>query len=73
MLFKERTFISIIRLETNTMSKFISNCGDWFGLFMGASVLSIVELIYYFTLRLYLKLRRYEAIHSTAEYSTRDS
>lgn len=56
--FKEQKFISIIRSETSTISEFISNCGGLLGLFMGASFLSIVELVYYPTLRLYLKLRR---------------
>lgn len=69
--FKERSFIAIIRSETSTMSAFISNCGGLFGLFMGASVLSIVELVYYFTLRLYLKLWRQEANQSTTEVFAR--
>lgn len=52
LLFKERSFISINRVETNTMYDFISSCGGLLGLFMGASVISVVEMIYHFTLRL---------------------
>lgn len=35
----------------------MANCGGLLGLFMGVSVLSIVEVIYYFTLRLGCTLR----------------
>lgn len=53
--FKESTFIPLVRSETSTTSDFIANCGGLLGLFMGVSVLSIVELIYFFTLRWFCK------------------
>ena len=49
------------------MSEFISNCGGLLGLFMGISVLSIVEMVYYFTFRLFFDLRRQERIQSVRE------
>lgn len=58
MSFKESYFISINRLETSTMPDFISSCGGLLGLFMGISVLSIIEFVYYFTLRLCCQFRR---------------
>lgn len=61
-MFKEEDFIIVMRSETNTMSDFISSCGGLLGLFMGASVLSIVEVVYYFTLRLYFKLKRRQTV-----------
>lgn len=62
--FKEQTFISINRLETNTMANFISSCGGLLGLFMGISILSIVELIYFCTLRLCCQWRDQRRIRS---------
>lgn len=62
LLFKKDNFIMINRSETNTMSEFISSCGGLLGLFMGVSVLSIVELIYFLTLRLCCKLRKRETV-----------
>lgn len=53
------------------MSTFISNCGGILGLFMGASLLSIVEIIYYFTLRLYFKLRQQRPVQSNREAMVR--
>lgn len=57
ILYKEENFIAIIRSETNTMSDFISSCGGLLGLFMGVSLLSIIELFYFFTLRLCCRFR----------------
>lgn len=37
---------------------FVANCGGLLGLFMGVSVLSIVEALYFCTLRLSCNLRR---------------
>lgn len=42
------------------MPDFVSSCGGLLGLFMGVSVLSVVELIYFFTLRLCCKIRQRE-------------
>lgn len=65
--FKEGHFISINRVESSTISEFLSNCGGLLGLFMGISVLSMVELVYYFTLRLYFKLRGQQTDPSVEE------
>lgn len=54
-MFKEKYFIAMVRSETTTAFDFIASCGGLLGLFMGISVLSIVELIYFFTLGLYCK------------------
>lgn len=71
--FKEEDFIIVVRSETNTMSDFISSCGGLFGLFMGASVLSIVEMVYYFTLRLYFKLKRRQTVQPVAVIQVRSA
>lgn len=46
------------RSERITLSDFVASCGGLLGLFMGISVLSIVEMVYFLTLRLGCKLRR---------------
>lgn len=49
------------------MSEFISSCGGLLGLFMGISVLSIIELFYFFTLRLCCKWRKKKAIQNAMD------
>lgn len=66
-MYKEPHFISIDRSETSTFSAFISNCGGLMGLFMGASLLSIVEIVYYLILWLFFKIRRQEIFQSVRE------
>lgn len=51
--FKDETFIPMTRSETHDMNDFIATFGGLFTLFIGASVLSIIELIYYSTIRIY--------------------
>lgn len=57
IFFKEHQFITSKRSELYGQTDFLANCGGLLGLFMGVSVLSIVEVIYYFTLRLGCTLR----------------
>lgn len=52
-----------MRSEVYTMANFLSLCGGLLGLFLGVSVLSIIEFLYYSTLRLYLTLRRWRSEH----------
>ncbi|KFB49418.1 AGAP011610-PA-like protein [Anopheles sinensis] len=49
--FKVPRFIPIKRSELFGVSDFLANCGGVLGLFMGVSILSIVEIIYYCTLK----------------------
>lgn len=55
--YKSRQFVGMKRAEYYTKIDFLANCGGLLGLFVGASVLSIIETIYYFTLRLPFSLR----------------
>lgn len=57
IFFKEHQFITSKRSELYGPTDFLANCGGLLGLFMGVSVLSIVEIIYYWTLRLCCTLR----------------
>jgi len=56
--FKQSQFITSKRSELYGMTEFLANCGGIFGLFMGFSFLSMVEMIYHFTLRLFTNLKR---------------
>ncbi|XP_055846905.1 pickpocket protein 28-like [Episyrphus balteatus] len=55
--FKDDTFNGLKRTELYSLSDFIANCGGLLGLFMGISILSLVELVYFFTLRLSTNLK----------------
>lgn len=52
IFFKETQFITSKRSELYGQTDFLANCGGLLGLFMGVSLLSIVEIIYYLTIRL---------------------
>ncbi|XP_030387047.1 pickpocket protein 28 [Scaptodrosophila lebanonensis] len=50
--FKEHQFTAIKRTIMFGVSTLISNCGGIFGLFMGISSLSFIELVYFFSMRI---------------------
>lgn len=56
--FKDEQFFSSRRAEMYTVIDFIANCGGILGLFMGISILSIVEVVYFSTLRIGCSLRK---------------
>lgn len=57
IFFKENQFITSKRSELVGLTDFVASCGGLLGLFMGVSILSIVEFIYYFSLRLFCSMR----------------
>lgn len=54
--FKEKEFISMKRIREFTIFDFFSYVGGLLGLFTGISVLSLFEILYFFTLRLFVEL-----------------
>lgn len=56
--FKDDQFITSRRSQLYGVTDFIANCGGIMGLFMGVSLLSIVEIVYFSTLRLGCNLRK---------------
>ncbi|KAL1401557.1 hypothetical protein pipiens_006516 [Culex pipiens pipiens] len=54
LYFKDSQYISITRNEMYGLTDFVANCGGLLGLFMGVSLLSLVELLYFCTLRPYV-------------------
>lgn len=43
--------LTLKRSEFYGVAAFIANCGGFLGLFMGFSILSLVEILYYSTIR----------------------
>lgn len=69
IFFKQNRFITSKRSELYGWIDFLTNCGGSLGLFMGVSLLSIVEIFYYCTVRLCCKLNeiRQKKYKSTAK------
>lgn len=57
VLFKTLLMDTSERIELYSVADFLAICGSLLGLFVGASVLSIIELIYFATLHLFWKVR----------------
>jgi hypothetical protein len=57
--FKDKEFFALRRYRQFTFENFMSNAGGLIGLLAGASVLSIIEFFYFFTLRLAVNLWRW--------------
>lgn len=55
--FKDDMFIAYNRVESYTWIDTLSYIGGFCGLLMGASVLSVIELLYYLTLRAFFAYR----------------
>lgn len=70
--FKDDQFFSSRRSELYAKTDFIANVGGILGLFMGVSLLSIVEMIYFSTLRLGCNLRRRRLIKKQRENIQRE-
>lgn len=47
VFFKDAQFIPVKRSELFGLTDFLANCGGLLGLFMGVSILSLVEIFYY--------------------------
>jgi len=56
--FKDNEFIPLIRKHQYKLVDFLSQCGGLMGLFAGVSALSIIELLYFMTLRVCSNLIR---------------
>ncbi|XP_013199333.2 pickpocket protein 28-like [Amyelois transitella] len=63
VFFKEPQFITSRRSELYGQTDFLANCGGLLGLFMGFSLLSLAEILYFLTLRLVCVLWRRRKVH----------
>jgi Amiloride-sensitive sodium channel len=50
--FRESQFVALKRTHLFGKTELLANCGGLLGLFLGFSIMSIVEVIYFFTIRL---------------------
>jgi acid-sensing ion channel, other len=50
--FRENQFVTLKRSQLFGKTELLANCGGLLGLFLGLSIISIVEVIYFFTIRL---------------------
>ncbi|XP_013179934.1 PREDICTED: sodium channel protein Nach [Papilio xuthus] len=58
IFFKEAQFITSRRSELYGQTDFLANCGGLLGLFMGFSILSVAEILYFLTLRIFCMVGR---------------
>lgn len=58
--FKSHEVTTYKRAELYTFSNFLAIGGGLLGLFLGISALSVIEFIYYFTLRMFWNIRRWK-------------
>ncbi|KAJ0172792.1 hypothetical protein K1T71_011931 [Dendrolimus kikuchii] len=57
-IFKDPSYVGMIRSNMFGVTDFIAQCGGLLGLFLGFSFLTVVEIVYYITLRLGCIIRR---------------
>jgi acid-sensing ion channel, other len=57
VILEESTFMHMKRIELYSWRDFIANCGGLLGLFLGISLVSIIEIFYYLTLRIWVNFR----------------
>jgi amiloride-sensitive sodium channel len=67
IFFKANQFITSERNELFGPTDFLANCGGLLGLFTGFSFLSLVEILYYCTLRLFCNIKLFGIKYWTGE------
>lgn len=63
--FKDSQFLTLKRAETYSMTNLVATCGGLLGLFMGISLLSLIEMIVYCAVRIAYKLTTRKKHHMT--------
>lgn len=58
IFFRDSQFITSKRSELYGQTDFLANCGGLLGLFMGVSILSLVEVLYFFTIRVWFHVKK---------------
>jgi hypothetical protein len=64
VLFKSAEFFPLILQQKLTTLDFVSQCGGSLGLFLGFSAVSVVELIFFFTMRLCFRMKTRNRVQS---------
>lgn len=68
IFFRDHQVTMVKRTEVYTVTNFVAICGGLLGLFMGISVLSIIEFIYFSTLRLYWSLQQWRTSNAIVPF-----
>jgi hypothetical protein len=63
-LFKSAEFFPLILQQKLTALDFVSYCGGSLGLFLGFSAVSVIELVFFFTIRLIFRMRTRNRVQS---------
>lgn len=66
--FASHDVTTLQRTESLTFLNFLGTCGGLLGLFLGVSVLSIIEFIYFLTLRLFWTFWRSRSKHNVVPF-----
>lgn len=67
IFFKFDQFLTSQRNELYGPTDFLANFGGLLGLFTGFSLLSLVEIIYFLTIRIFCNMRQYRVWTGNAE------
>jgi hypothetical protein len=71
VFFKNVDFFPLVFQQQLSTLDFVSYCGGSLGLFLGFSVISAIEVVYYFTLRLLFASTRRSKVNSGGEARTK--
>lgn len=66
--FQHFELASLRRKELYTAADFLAVCGGLLGLCLGISALSVIEMFYYFSLRLFCSLRKWKSESKVIPY-----
>lgn len=68
IFFRDHQIVALKRSELYTYTDFFAIVGGLLGLFMGVSILSLVEFVYYSTLRLYWSIKQWKSKNVVAAF-----
>lgn len=71
IFFNHHEVVTLRRSETYTFANFMAICGGLLGLFLGVSTLSIIEFIYFSTLRMYWSFQEWKPKNIVAPFKRR--
>lgn len=71
IFFRDDRVPTLKRHEQYNYTDFMAICGGLLGLFLGISVLSVVEFVYYFTLCLYWRLLKWKRDNAVMPFKSK--
>lgn len=64
IFFKDRQFVALHRSELFGRTDFMANIGGLLGFFLGFSVWSLIEIVYFSTIHIWWKMRRTKQVNA---------